>query len=100
MRRFFPLLAVFALFITGRASAETISIVIASNAAPRVVFGATQLVEALKSVKLEATVVYSDPQKISAVVTGASAEKAAGRRIYLAWLKTGGKHESFTLAPF
>lgn len=42
------------------ARAETVSIVIASNAAPRVLFGAENLVEALKTVKMEATIVRSD----------------------------------------
>ena len=44
----------------GWLKAETISVVIASNAAPRVQFGAERLVEALKAVKLEAAVVRSD----------------------------------------
>ena len=42
------------------ARAETISIVIASNAAPRVEFGAEKLMEALKSVKLEAAIARSE----------------------------------------
>jgi hypothetical protein len=42
------------------AHAETISIVIASNAAPRVAFGAEKLVAALKAVKLDAAIVRSD----------------------------------------
>jgi hypothetical protein len=46
----------------GAARAETISIVIASNAAPRVEFGAEKLVEALKAVKLEATVIRTEPK--------------------------------------
>src|ERR1039457_7661439 len=82
------------------ARAEMISIVIASNAAPRVEFGAEKILEALKAVKLDAAIVPSSAGKISAVVTGASSEQAAGRRIYLARLKTGGKSESFTFAPF
>ena len=36
------------------AHAETLSVIVASNAAPRVRFGAENLVEALKSVKLDA----------------------------------------------
>jgi hypothetical protein len=49
--------------------AETISIVIASNAAPRVQFGAEKIVEALKAVKLDA-LVHTD--------------KVSGRKIF--WL--------------
>jgi len=46
-------------FCTG-ASAETISIVVASNAAPRVEFGAEKLAAALTMAKLDAQVVNSD----------------------------------------
>jgi hypothetical protein len=101
--KFFRPKIVFAILLVaccGGLKAETISIVIATNAAPRVAFGAEKLVEVLKSVNVDAAVVHSSAGKISAVVTGASPEKAAGRRIYLARLKTGGKRESFTLAPF
>ena len=42
------------------ARAEMVSIVIASNAAPRVEFGAEKLVEALQAVKLTAVIVHSD----------------------------------------
>jgi hypothetical protein len=42
------------------ARAETISIVIASNAAPRVVFGADKLVEVLKEMKVDTTIVRSE----------------------------------------
>lgn len=58
------------LFLLPLASrAETISIVIASNAAPRVQFGAEKLEAALEAVKLEAAVVKGEPK--------------VGRRIWL-----------------
>jgi hypothetical protein len=58
------------LFLLPLASrAETISIVIASNAAPRVQFGAEKIAEALKAVKQDAAVVRGQPK--------------AGRRIWL-----------------
>ncbi len=50
-------------------NAETISIVIASNAVPRVEFGAEKLTEALKVVKFEATIIRT--------------EKVLGRKIHL-----------------
>ena len=46
-----------------------VSIVVASNAAPRVEFGAEKLAEALKAVKLDATIVHS--------------EKISGQKIHL-----------------
>ena len=49
--------------------AETISIVIASNAAPRVEFGAEKLAEALKAVKLDVAI--------------AGSEKVSGQKIHL-----------------
>jgi len=49
--------------------AETISIVIATNAAPRVEFGAEKLAATLKAVKLDAAIVHS--------------ERVPGMRIYL-----------------
>ena len=91
-------LVVLAVFISFAVHAETVAIVIASNAAPRVEFGAEKILEALKAVKLDGAIVPASAGKISAVVTGASSEQAAGRRIYLARLKTGGERESFTLS--
>ena len=91
-------LVVLAVLFSFAVNAETVAIVIASNAAPRVEFGAEKLAEALKAVKAGAAIVPSSAGKISAVVTGASSEQAAGRRIYLARLKTGGERESFTLS--
>ena len=49
--------------------AETVSIVIGTNAAPRVEFGAEKLVEVLKAVNLDASIVQS--------------EKPPGRKIHL-----------------
>ena len=52
-----------ALLVTGWiyvAAAETVSIVIPTNAAPRVQSGAQQLAEALQTVKLDSTIVASD----------------------------------------
>ncbi len=51
------------------ARADTVSIVIPTNAAPRVEFGAEKLVEALKAVKSDATIVRT--------------EKVLGRKIHL-----------------
>ena len=79
------------------ARAETVSIVIASNAAPRVVFGAEKLAEAIKSARMDAVIVSYDARKLSAVLTGNSTEQAAGKKIYVARQKTGGERESFIL---
>lgn len=54
---------------SGWARAENISIIVPTNAAPRVEFGAEKLREALQSVKLDAAIVHSD--------------SAPGRKIYL-----------------
>jgi len=54
------ILLAFVFTCVAAARAETVSIVIASNAAPRVEFGAEKLVEALKAVKLDATIIRSD----------------------------------------
>ena len=49
--------------------AENVSVIVASNAAPRVIFGADKLVDALKTAKLDATIVHLG--------------NVAGRRIHL-----------------
>jgi hypothetical protein len=54
------ILMIFAVLPCSVARAETVSIVIPTNAAPRVEFGAEKLVEALKAVKLDAAVVRSE----------------------------------------
>jgi hypothetical protein len=64
----FTLLA-FAVCCSSIARAETVSIVIPTDAAPRVKFGAQKLAEALKTVELDAVVMGGKP--------------AAGRRIWL-----------------
>ena len=48
------------LLISGQVNAETISIVVPTNAAPRVEFGAEKIAEALKAVKVDAVVVHSE----------------------------------------
>jgi hypothetical protein len=65
--------------------AETISIVIPTNAAPRVEFGAEKLVEALATVKLDATIVRSEKGvgKIILNQPHDPTEKPEGFRIYL-----------------
>ncbi len=55
-----PAFALIALLLVFQSSfvvhAETVSIVIASNAAPRVVFGAEKIVEAVKSIGMDARI--------------------------------------------
>lgn len=58
--------------------AETISIVIPTNAAPRVVFGADKLVEALKAVKLDATIVKGEPQSGPTIFVSQPRDSALG----------------------
>jgi hypothetical protein len=53
-------MAALAFFVPGSGRAETVAVVVATNAAPRVVFGAEKLAEALKSVKLAAAIVRSE----------------------------------------
>jgi hypothetical protein len=67
------LLAVFA------ARAETVSIVIPTNAAPRVEFGAKKLAEALKAVKLDAAIVRSEPKSGPSIMLSQSRDPALGR---------------------
>ncbi len=77
------------------ARAETVSIVIPTNAAPRVVFGAEKIAEALKAVKMNTTIVHSDPQKLSAIMSARMPEKNGGRKIYVSRLRSGWERESF-----
>ncbi len=60
----------FAAFFSLVARAEIISIVVASNAAPRVKFGAERLLEALKAVKLDAAIVGSPGSGGKRIVVG------------------------------
>ncbi len=62
-------LTAFIIFVCSWLKAETISIVIPTNAAPRVEFGAEKLVEALKTVKVDAAIV--------------DAKRVSGRKIHL-----------------
>src|SRR5262245_22599879 len=59
VRRSLSLIA-FLVLSASVARAQNVSIVIASNAAPRVEFGAEKLVEALKAVNLNGAIVRSD----------------------------------------
>ncbi len=77
--------------------AEMVSIVIASNAAPRVAFGAEKIAAALKAVKVDAVVVPSDPQKLLSVLNHAMLEEGGGRKIYVSPMSGGWEHEAFTL---
>jgi len=99
-RKSFSWIAVAALALLAAcvARAKTISIVIASNAAPRVEFGAEKLVEALKAVKLDASVVRVDAKDLSAVMSAQVAEKPGGRKIYVSRLRTGWERESFVVS--
>ena len=75
--------------------AETVSIVIPTNASPRVQFGVEKLVEALKVVRIHATVVRADPQKLDDIMCGRRSQEAGVRKIYVARLRAGWEQESF-----
>jgi hypothetical protein len=78
-------LAALLLAIMSIAKAETISVVIATNAAPRVDFGAEKIVEALKAVKLDAAIVRSE-KSVGKIILNQSHdpnEKPEGFHIYL-----------------
>ena len=78
--------------------AETVSIVVASNAAPRVQFGAEKIAAALKAVKLDAVITPASPHDIQSVVKGFAPEKAGRRKIYIAPPeKIDGVREAFIL---
>jgi hypothetical protein len=88
MSRIFILFILTASVVAARA--ETVSIVIASNAAPRVQFGAEKLAEALAAVKLDGKIV-------SGIVTGFAKDSVPGTRIYIARSQFGSA-ESFSLS--
>ena len=69
----------------GWLKAETISIVILTNAAPRVEFGAEKLAEALKAVKLDATIIHSEKGSGKIILNQPHdpSEKPEAFRIYL-----------------
>ena len=78
-------LGILLLISCGWLKAETVSIVIPTNAAPREKFGAEQLVEALKMVKLDAAIVHS--------------ENNSDRKVYLAALPASVlASETFTIS--
>jgi hypothetical protein len=62
--------------------AETVSIVIESNAAPRVVFGAEKLAGALKAAKIDSDVVHSDQAGGRKIVVGLQPAGNTGREGY------------------
>ena len=66
------------------AHAETISIVIATNAAPRVEFGAEKLADALNAAKFETTIVRS--------------ENVSGRKLWVGRPDPAAGHEGFSFA--
>src|ERR1051325_2058725 len=59
--------------------AETVSIVIASNAAPRVQFGAEKLVEAFKAAKLDAAIARSVDTPGQKILVNRQPNRDAGR---------------------
>jgi hypothetical protein len=83
--RFQILVAIFFATNCGWLQAETISIMISTNAAPRVEFGAEKIVEALKSVNMDAIVVRSEKSagKIILNQPHDPNEKPEGFHIYL-----------------
>ncbi len=87
------------LILLGNVRAETISIVVASNAAPRVKFGAEKIVEALKFAKMSALIVHFDAKKLSAVMSAQAPEELGERKIYVSRLQAGWVRESFVFSP-
>jgi hypothetical protein len=79
MRRFLmPLFAALAFSVSGFVHAETVSIVIATNAAPRVEFGAEQLAEAIKAEKMDAAIVHSEKISGRKIILNQSNDSAIG----------------------
>jgi len=77
-------LAIFAAVAT---HAETISIVVASNAAPRVEFGAGKLAEALKTVGLGAAIVHSE-KGAGRIILNQPHDPAEGQEGFVVYLTT------------
>jgi len=71
-----------ALFGSCIVHAEIVSIVIESNAAPRVVFGAEKLAGALKAAKIDSDVVHSDQARGRKIVVGLQPAGNTGREGY------------------
>lgn len=86
-----------ATFFAMVARAETVSIVVASNAAPRVMFGAEKIAESLKAAKVDAVVVPLDSKKLVSILNAAMPEETGGRKIYISPMRGGWESESFTL---
>jgi hypothetical protein len=63
--------------------AETVCIVVASNAAPRMVFGAEKLAEALKAVKLDAMITHSAKTSGREIVLNANLEDENAEAFWL-----------------
>jgi hypothetical protein len=61
------------------ARAETVSIVIPTNAAPRVQFGAQKLAGALKAASLDVAIVHSEPKSGPEILLNESRDLAVGR---------------------
>ncbi len=69
-----------AVLVTFAARAETTTIVIPTNAAPRVVFGAEKIAEALKAVRLEAKSLALIPSQVLESSSGRHAQPEASAR--------------------
>ncbi|HEU6449556.1 MAG TPA: hypothetical protein VFV23_14070 [Verrucomicrobiae bacterium] len=101
MKRVLPLIAL-AFLIAGFhrvASAETVSIVIATNASPRVEFGAEKLAEAINAASIDSDVLAERLKgtKLNAVVT--CLETIPGRKIWINhWPNPGLPREGFSFA--
>lgn len=73
------------------ANAETVSIVLPTNAAPRVVFGAEKLAAALRGARLEAAIVRSAPAAGPMIIVGQPRSAGSQREeFYLSQTKLGG----------
>jgi hypothetical protein len=71
-----------ALFGAWVVHAETVSVIVESNAAPRVVFGAEKLAEALKAAKMDSPVVHSDQAGGRKILVGRQPAGNPGREGY------------------
>lgn len=78
-----------AMLLTFHAPAETISIVIASNAAPRVQFGAEKIGAALKAVKQDAIVVSGEPTGGRKIWLNGARHPEIGREGFLVYTPRG-----------
>jgi hypothetical protein len=76
--------------------AETVSIVIATNAAPRVEFGAEKLVEALKAVGMDSVIVCSDKTPGRKIYLNQPHDLAAGREGFIISRRRGDESQTKT----